>query len=169
MIKDFLPNVDNVVSNDSTTNNHLINVINSNKIPKDFNEFYDIFWRLNSFARNNIIRMIVTPILYIATILTLFIISIDNSFEANYASLAVVVTIPIFNAVLWVLTDPKCLEGWKSLLTTGKYNKNNDNSLISSDRESDINAIIEEANNNPLNDSFNNNNNNNRMYSFSVK
>lgn len=120
----------------------------SNMWQMSFRECYATYLRLDSFTQYTVMRVMLTPMLYVTDfVICVVTYAIFPAMVGNVVVLAAVLVLPPINTTLWVLSDTKVRRRWYNLAVFGEYadspsvGAGGEGSCRESDRESDVEAL----------------------------
>ena len=86
-----------------------------------FSEYRDIFRRLDTPTRLTVVRIMLTPLIYLLFFLATILLYCVEERLVYIITLSLIMLITPLNALLWVVTDVQCMRNYKRLLTEGMY------------------------------------------------
>lgn len=148
MIKVFTP----AVQDEVTFENRI------NSIPDmGILEFLSFYRRLGETTKSTIIRMMVTPLLYIGVLTTVTVlIANGGDYGSQVLTLSLLMVAQSLNTILWIWTDSYLVIKWKNLLCFCQYHQTTlttDNVKTQNDTRSTFFGGVSSISSNPIRDS----------------
>ena len=102
-------------------------------------EFIDIFRRLDTSTRLTVIRIMLTPSIYLLFFIIITMLYYIEARVVYTITLSMILLLTPLNALLWVVTDVHCMNNYSRLFREGKYNSGEDEE---EDRLSDLADVV---------------------------